>query len=146
MPGTFRVPFSTAPDLYTWRRRPFPMEVRFRAPPGRSCDVAASHLDVAINGQFLRSYSLAPPEPGWAWLLRAVGIDADLQDHGADDPAIRGVRQERAATVASMPARCIAAIACAIPGDIHMSVDPDSTLDLSSAYRFTQLAQPRAFW
>jgi cellulose synthase (UDP-forming) len=27
----------------------------------------------------------------------------------------------------------------AIPGDIHTSVDPDSTVDLSSAYRFTML-------
>ena len=65
VPGTFHVPFRTAPDLYTWRRRPFEADIRFRAPPGPIVDVAASRLDVAINGIFLRSYSLAPPEGRW---------------------------------------------------------------------------------
>ena len=37
VPGTMRVPFRTAPDLYTWRNRAFPMELRYRVPlPGRS--------------------------------------------------------------------------------------------------------------
>jgi cellulose synthase (UDP-forming) len=138
VPGTFRVPFNTAPDLYTWRRRPFPVEVYYRAPPGPIVDVAASHLDVGVNGQYLRSFSLAPPEPTWAWLLRYVGIDADIRDNGADIPpyAVFGKNELQL----SFDARPLHRGDCvAIPGDIHMSVDPDSTLDLSSAYRFTAL-------
>ncbi len=138
VPGTFRVPFNTAPDLYTWRRRPFGMEVYYRAPPGPVVDVAASHLDVAVNGQYLRSFSLAPEEPAWGPLLRYVGIDPDIQDHGADIPpyAVFGKNELQL----SFDARPLHRGDCvAIPGDIHMSVDPDSTLDLSSAYRFTQL-------
>jgi cellulose synthase (UDP-forming) len=138
VPGTFRVPFNTAPDLYTWRRRPFPMQVYFRAPPGPVVDVAASHLDVAVNGQYLRSFSLAPPEPTWAWITREIGLDPDLQDHGADIPpyAVFGKNELELAFDARPLHRgdCVA-----IPGDIHMSVDPESTLDLSSAWRFTQL-------
>jgi cellulose synthase (UDP-forming) len=138
VPGTFRVPFNTAPDLYTWRQRPFPVRVYFRAPPGPVVDVSASHLDVAINGQYLRSFSLAPPEPTWTWLAREVGIDPDIQDHGADMPpyAVFGKNELQL----SFDARPLHRGDCvAIPGDIHMSVDPDSTLDLSSAFRFTQL-------
>ncbi|MBV9654407.1 MAG: UDP-forming cellulose synthase catalytic subunit [Acetobacteraceae bacterium] len=138
VPGTMRVPFNTAPDLYTWRRRPFAMEVLFRAPPGPVVDVAASHLDVGINGQYLRSYSLAPPEPTWSWLARAVGIDPDIQDHGAGIPpyAVFGRNELQL----SFDARAMRRGDCvAIPGDIHMSVDPDSTIDLSRAYRFTEL-------
>jgi cellulose synthase (UDP-forming) len=138
VPGTFRVPFNTAPDLYTWRRGPFATEVHFRAPPGPIVDVAASHLDIAVNGQYLRSFSLAPAEPGWAWLARYVGLDPDIQDHGADIPpyAVFGKNELQL----SFDARPLHRGDCvAIPGDIHMSVDPDSTIDLSRAYRFTQL-------
>jgi cellulose synthase (UDP-forming) len=138
VPGTIRVPFATAPDLYTWRRRPFPMAVRFRAPPGPVIDVAASHLDVAVNGQYLRSYSLAPAEPDWAWLARDIGLDPDVQDHGADIPpyAVFGKNELQL----SFDARPLHRGDCvAVPGDIHMSIDPDSTIDLSGAYRFTVL-------
>ncbi len=138
VPGTFRVPFNTAPDLYTWRRGAFATAVYFRAPPGPIVDVAASHLDIAVNGQYLRSFSLAPAEPGWAWLARYVGIDPDIQDHGAAVPpyAVFGKNELQL----SFDARPLHRGDCAaIPGDIHMSVDPDSTIDLSRAYRFTQL-------
>jgi cellulose synthase (UDP-forming) len=137
-PGTFRVPFNTAPDLYTWRNRPFAMDLRFRAPPGAIIDVAASRLDVGINGQYLRSFPLATQDPQWAWLVRAISVDPIIQDHTANIPiyAIFG-RNELQLTFDARPLHrgdCVA-----IPGDIRMSVDPDSTLDLSSAYRFTQL-------
>ena len=62
VPGTFHVPFRTAPDLYTWRRRPFQADISFRAPPGPVVDVAASRLDVSINSIFLQSFSLAPAD------------------------------------------------------------------------------------
>ena len=32
VPGTMRVPFRTAPDLFTWRDAPFPLELRYRCP------------------------------------------------------------------------------------------------------------------
>ena len=137
-PGTFRVPFNTAPDLYTWRRQPFLMDVKFRAPPGPIIDVAASRLDVAINGQYLRSYPLATPDPSWAWLLRRVGIDLSFQDRVAAIPpyAVFGRNELQL----SFDARPLHRGACvATPGDIHMSVDPDSTIDLSRAYRFAEM-------
>ena len=73
VPGTFHVPFRTAPDLYTWRRRPFQADIRFRAPPGPVVDVAASRLDVSINGIFLQSYSLAPADNTRDWIMRNWG-------------------------------------------------------------------------
>jgi cellulose synthase (UDP-forming) len=137
-PGTIRVPFNTSPDLYTWRRRPFTMDVRFRAPPGPVVDVAASRLDVAINGQYLRSYPLITPDPSWAWIARSIGIGPDLQDHTAQIPpyTVFG-RNELQFSFDARPMHrgdCVA-----IPGDIHTSVDPDSTIDLSRAYHFTQM-------
>lgn len=137
-PGTIRIPFNTAPDLYTWRRRPFPVEVGFRAPPGPILDVAASRLDVSLNGQYLRSLPLATPNPIWAWPLRMLGIDQVVQDHVVRvPPYIVFGRNELQLSFDARPMHrgdCVA-----IPGDIRMSVDPDSTIDLSSGYRFAQL-------
>ncbi|MBV9249407.1 MAG: cellulose biosynthesis cyclic di-GMP-binding regulatory protein BcsB, partial [Acetobacteraceae bacterium] len=73
VPGTFHVPFRTAPDLYTWRRRAFEANIHFRAPPGPIIDVASSRLDVGINGMFLRSYPLASNDQALDWLQRIFG-------------------------------------------------------------------------
>ena len=138
MPGTFRVPFNTAPDLYTWRRRPFALDVRFRAPPGPIIDVSASRLDLAINGQYLRSYPLATPDPSWGWIARKIGLDPSFQDHAAAIPPYDVFGRNELQL--SFDARPIHRGDCvAIPGDIPMSVDPDSTIDLSRAYRFTEM-------
>ena len=138
VPGTFHVPFRTSPDLYTWRRRPYSAGINFRSPPGPVIDVAASRLDVAINGLFLRSTSLAPVEHPLDWVMRQLGFavpqhreatavppwtvfgENDLQLYFDARPLHRG--------------ECVA-----IPEDIRLSVDPDSTIDFSNAYHFTAL-------
>ncbi len=137
VPGTMRVPFRTAPDLYTWRNRGFPLDVRYRAPPGPIVDLAVSRLDVGINNLFLTSVPLAQQPPG-TLLGRLLNFgqpapvarvavppydvfgENDLQFFFDTRPLHRG--------------------ACgAVPGDVRESIDPNSTIDLSNAYRFTQL-------
>jgi cellulose synthase (UDP-forming) len=137
-PGTLHVPFRTAPDLYTWRRRPFNAEVHFRAPPGPIVDVAASRLDLSVNGIYLRSLSLAPTDTSWAWLQRQFGREQPVHDAGTAIPlyTIFGANDFQM----FFDARPLSRGECgAIPQDIRMSVDPDSTLDFTSAYHFTQL-------
>ncbi len=138
VPGTFHVPFRTAPDLYTWRSRPYAAGINFRSPPGPVIDTGPSRLDVAMNGLFLKSYSLAPEERPWDWVARQLGFAVpqyrdvtpvppwsvfgqnDLQLYFDARPLHRG--------------DCVA-----IPEDIHLAVDPDSTIDFSNAYHFTTL-------
>jgi cellulose synthase (UDP-forming) len=137
-PGTFHVPFRTAPDLYTWRKRPFRADIHFRAPPGPVVDVAASRLDVGINGMFLRSYSLAPPEGPLNWAFRQLGFDEGPQAAGTAIPPYMVFGQNDLGLY--FDARPLHRGDCAaIPEDLHMSVDPDSTLDLTRAYRFAEM-------
>jgi cellulose synthase (UDP-forming) len=138
VPGTFHVPFHTSADLYTWRQRPYAADIRFRSPPGSIIQVAASRLDVSMNGLYLRSFSLAPVERPWDWLAARLGF---------------AVTQHRGATAVPpwtvfgsidlqlfFDARPLDLGACvAIPEDIKLSVDPESTFDLSNAYHFTEL-------
>ena len=138
VPGTFHVPFRTAPDLYTWRQRPFDANINFRAPPGPIVDVAASRLDVSINGIFLRSYSLARSDETLDWIMRNLGFARPVRNGVTPIPVytVFGANDLQLFFDARPLHRgdCVA-----IPDDIHMSVDSDSTLDLTSAYHFTAL-------
>ena len=138
VPGTFHVPFRTAPDLYTWRRRPFEADLQFRAPPGPVVDVAASRLDVSINGIYLRSYSLAPTDTGWDWVLRNLGYSQPVRRAATPIPLYTVFGQNDLQMF--FDARPMHRGECtAIPEDIHMSVDPDSMLDLTRAYHLGSL-------
>jgi cellulose synthase (UDP-forming) len=138
VPGTFHVPFRTAPDLYTWRRRPFQADIHFRAPPGPVIDVAASRLDVGINGMFLRSYSLAPPATTLDWVMSTVGYARPINRGSTPIPLYAVFGQNDLQMF--FDARPLRRGDCtAIPDDLHMGVDPDSTIDLSSAYHLTAL-------
>ena len=142
--GLLHVPFRTAPDFYTWRDRPFAMNIRYRAPPGPVIDVAPSRLDIGLNGFYLGTLSLASIERPDGWIGRvfdwsaARGAQADvaipvydvfgfndLQFYFDIRPMHRG--------------DCVA-----IPGDLRAAIDPDSTIDLSRGMRFAEM--PNLAW
>jgi cellulose synthase (UDP-forming) len=138
VPGTFHVPFRTAPDLYTWRRRPFQADIRFRAPPGPVVDVAASRLDVSINSIFLQSFSLAPADTTRDWVMQNLGYSQPVRNGSTPIP-LYTVFGENDLQI-YFDARPMHRGDCAaIPEDLHMSVDQTSMLDLSTAYHFTTL-------
>ncbi len=141
--GLLHVPFRTAPDFYTWRNRGFPMTLHYRAPPGPVIDLAPSRLDVGINGIYLDTFSLAPNDRRESWMSRLIDFGGqpeakitvpaynvyganDLQFYFDAQPLHHG--------------DCVA-----IPTDLRMSVDPDSTIDLSRGYRFTQMPNLQFF-
>jgi cellulose synthase (UDP-forming) len=138
--GLLKVPFRTAPDFYTWRNRPFELKLRYRAPPGPIIDLQPSRLDVGINGIYLDTLSLGPHDANDGWFSRLLSFGAapgptaarvgvpvydvfgsnELQFYFDARPLHRG--------------DCVA-----IPQDLRMSVDPDSTIDLTNGHRFAQM-------
>jgi cellulose synthase (UDP-forming) len=141
-PGTIALPFRTAPDLYTWRDRAMPVNVFYRAPPGPITDVAVSRLDVGLNDVYLRSFPLKDPLPGWPWnwIARQVGAasaaDRSEGSFGLPPYLVFGLNelQLRFDMRPMNRGDCVS-----VPGDVRASIDPDSTLDLSRAWRFTEL-------
>jgi cellulose synthase (UDP-forming) len=141
-PGPISIPFRTAPDLYTFRDRPLPVDVRFRAPPGPIMDLAVSRLDASLNDVYLKSFPLREGDPGfpWNWLSRTVGgvtgSDRGEGRVGLPTYLVFGLNelQFRFDLRPLHRGDCVST-----PGDIRSSIDPDSTIDLSSAYRFTEL-------
>jgi cellulose synthase (UDP-forming) len=137
--GLLHVPFRTAPDFYTWRNRSFELNLRYRSPPGPIIDLQPSRLDVGINGFYLDTLSLAQADQAGGWLSRLfaqlggrpsaahIGVPVydvfgsnDLQFFFDSRPLHRG--------------DCTA-----VPQDLRMSVDPDSTIDLGAGHRFAEL-------
>ncbi len=100
VPGTMRVPFRTAPDLYTWRNRAFPMDLRYRAPPGPIEDLAVSRLDVGINDLYLASLPLAAePSRTASWFSRLFNFGVTAAVVAGRRSGLRGVRPERPAVL-----------------------------------------------
>lgn len=141
-PGTIALPFRTAPDLYTWRDRALPVNVFFRAPPGPITDVAVSRLDAGLNNVYLRSFPLREAEPGWPWnwiarRVRAAGTADRSEGQVGLPPYLIFGQNELQLRFDMRPLNrgdCVS-----IPGDVRASIDPDSTLDLSRGYRFTEM-------
>ncbi|MDO9708075.1 UDP-forming cellulose synthase catalytic subunit [Paracraurococcus lichenis] len=138
-PGAISIPFRTAPDLYTWRSRPLPLTLAYRTPPAPIADAAVSRLDVSINDLYLRSLPLQGAEPSWpwSWFVQQIGR-AERREGTAGIPPWSVFGQNDLQLRFDM--RPIARGDCTgIPSDIRASIDPDSTLDLSRAHRFTTL-------
>jgi cellulose synthase (UDP-forming) len=142
--GLLHVPFRTAPDFYTWRDRAFPMDLRYRAPPGPIIDIGPSRLDVGINGIYLNSFSLQQNELKDSWLSRLIDFSNARADAKVEVPSydVFGSNDLQFYFDARPLRRgdCVA-----IPGDIRMSVDPDSTIDLSRGFRFAQMPNLQYF-
>ncbi|MFB9969908.1 cellulose biosynthesis cyclic di-GMP-binding regulatory protein BcsB [Pseudoroseomonas cervicalis] len=141
-PGAIAIPFRTAPDLYTWRDRSLPVEIRFRAPPGPVTDVAVSRLDASLNNIYLRSFPLREVEPSWpwSWVARNTGLGG-VPERGQGalglPPYLVFGQNELQLRFDMRPLNrgdCVS-----IPGDIRASIDPDSTIDLTRGHRFAEL-------
>ncbi len=136
--GSIHIPFRTAPDFYTWRDRPFPVDLRYRGPPGPIIDVSVSRLDSFINGNFLGTFSLGDSEHRDSWLSRLIGLGSSSSEARVDVPSyyVYGLNDLQFYFDAKPLRRGDCA---AVPSDLRMSVDPDSTIDLSRGYRFSTM-------
>ncbi|MFT9454796.1 UDP-forming cellulose synthase catalytic subunit [Komagataeibacter saccharivorans] len=139
-PGIMSVPFRVPPDLYTWHDRPYKMDVRFRSPDGPIVDVSRSHLDVGVNDVYVRSYSLRDDSNAIKNVLEHLGLHAasGVESHIVSLPPwlIYGKNQLHFYFDA-MPMS--SAVCRAGLNVLHLSVDPDSTINFSNAFHITTM-------
>ncbi|CAH2602386.1 Cellulose synthase catalytic subunit [UDP-forming] / Cyclic di-GMP-binding domain [Rhodovastum atsumiense] len=141
--GMLHVAFRTAPDFYTWRDRPFPLDLRITAPPGPVIDLGPSRLDVSMNGLYIQTRSLAPEGVGLDPLRRLVGLQPRRLDTTVPLPTYTVFAQNDLQLF--FDARPLHRGDCvAVPADLRMAVDPDSTVDLSRGWRVSTL--PNLAW
>ncbi|WP_239016024.1 UDP-forming cellulose synthase catalytic subunit [Novacetimonas hansenii] len=141
--GVLSVPFRIPPDLYTWRNRPYKMQVRFRSPAGEAKDVEKSRLDVGINEVYLHSYPLRETHGLVGAVLQGVGLArpaSGMQVHDLDVPpwTVFGQDQLNFYFDAMPLARGICQSGAA-NNAFHLGLDPDSTIDFSRAHHIAQM-------
>ncbi len=133
-----QVAFRTAPDLYTWRERGFPLRVAFRAPPAPIENLAVSRLDVGINGLYLQSIPLADRSANAWWRSWIPVFGATGPFHTVYVPPYDVFGNN--ALQFFFDTRPLNRGGCgAIPSAPTMSIDPNTTISLGRAYHFAQM-------
>lgn len=135
VPGPLTVPFRTSPDLFVWSERGLPMTVRYRYPRGEWLDLERSRLDVAINGEYLKSLQLGAPT-----------ILDDVRDFVSDDfvlnesrvkvPPFQIFGSNQLSFFYDLRPKKRGECEGTLPTGIRSGIDPDSTIDISGAERF----------
>jgi hypothetical protein len=133
-----QVAFRTAPDLYTWRERGFPLRIGFRAPPGPIENLAVSRLDVGINGLYLQSIPLADrlANAWWRNWIPVIGSSGPFHTVYVPPYDVFGNN----ALQFFFDTRPLNTGACkAVPSDPTMGIDPNTTISLARGYHFAQM-------
>ncbi|GAN71941.1 cellulose biosynthesis cyclic di-GMP-binding regulatory protein BcsB [Acetobacter syzygii] len=133
VPGTLAIPFRMAPDLYTWRGRPFSSSFSFHPPLADNLDLKHSRVDVSLNGIYLSSFPWSQYEKLPAWLRYFLPERSTVQKHHVELPVWAVYGQNELDFY--FDGRPMARRDCsAMAQDISLELDPDSTLDMRRAY------------
>ncbi|MFT9359762.1 UDP-forming cellulose synthase catalytic subunit [Acetobacter okinawensis] len=133
VPGTLAIPFRIAPDLYTWRGRPFNSHFSFHPPLADNIDLQHSRVDVSLNGIYLNSFPWSHAQKLPAWLSAFLPERPTIQKHHVELP-VWGVYGQNELDF-YFDGRPMARRDCsAMAQDISLELDPDSVLDMRRAY------------
>ncbi|MFN6953551.1 MAG: UDP-forming cellulose synthase catalytic subunit [Acetobacteraceae bacterium] len=145
-PGPVSIPLRTAPDLYLTPGRTLPVDLRFRAPPGPVLDLAVSRMDVAVSGMFLRAVPLRRAEPSWpvAMAMQFFGIAPPAVEQAwiGVPPIMLSGQNELQVSFDMRPLNrgdCVGVPTVGQPAGVRAAIEPESSIDISGAHRFTLL-------
>jgi len=149
-PDLVRVNLRTPPDLFGWKSKGVPIDLRYRYTPRPLVD--KSTLNVNVNRNFVTAYPLMPfPE-----LSGSDSVAKKLQSSVSKDNLLPG-REEFFVPLNLMPARSqlqfhfhfdypkMGACKDVEMRNLQASIDPDSTLDLTAFPHYIQMPNLAVF-
>lgn len=149
-PDLIRVNLRTPPDLFAWKSKGVPIDLRYRYTPRPFVD--KSTLNVNVNRNFVTAYPLLP----FGELGGNETIAKKVQAALTTDKLLPG-REEFFVPLALMPARSqlqfhfhfdypkLGACKDVEMRNLQASIDPDSTLDLASFPHYMQMPNLAVF-
>ena len=150
-PDLVRVNLRTPPDLFGWKSKGVPIDLRYRYTPRPAID--KSTLNINVNRNFVTALPLLPfPE-----LTSGETVAKKLQSVIATKDNLLPGREEFFVPLALMPARSqlqfhfhfdypkLGACKDVEMRNLQASIDPDSTLDLSSFPHYIQMPNLAVF-
>ena len=131
-PGPLSARFRVAPDLFFWPRQGGRLNLTYRYPVAKWMDRRASRLDVSINGQYLKTLGLG----GDWWDGLFGGASAKSHDSKASVvlPRYNLFGQNELTLDYNLIIADKQKCTGTLPENVHTSIDPESTIDLTSAY------------
>jgi cellulose synthase (UDP-forming) len=132
-PGPLSARFRVAPDLFFWPKQGGKLDLHYRYPGAKWLDQRASRLDVSMNNQYLRSLPLAGGGL-WSWLTGEQSVTSHDSNAAIILPRYNLFGQNELIfdynLIIADKKKCVGTL----PSDVHVSVLPTSTVDLSHAY------------
>jgi hypothetical protein len=139
-PPPIRIDLHLPPDLFTWNRAGVPVELHYRYTPPITRD--NSLLAVTINDQMLHSYRLAPESEsgiGDRFLVPLLQSNVTRQSQGLLIPAFQLASNNEMQFQFSMQFHREGLCKEIFVDNTHESIDPDSTVDISSFPHYTAM-------
>ncbi|HKM97452.1 MAG TPA: cellulose biosynthesis cyclic di-GMP-binding regulatory protein BcsB [Buttiauxella sp.] len=147
-PSAINVKLNLPPDLYLMRSSGINMDLKYRytAPPIKD----SSHMDVSLNNQLVRSFSLTPNEVSNKLLLRLPVLQGLLD--GKNDVAIPALSLGAVNQLSfdfsymnPMPGGSVDNCITFQPVPNRVVIEEESTIDFSNYYHFIAMPDLRSF-
>ena len=143
-PGPLTTDFRAAPDLFFWPRQGANLKLHYRYPGATWLDRRASRLDLSVNGQYLQTLPLG----GASWWDRLFAQEyATAYTSRADVvlPRYNLFGQNQLIFDYNLVIADKKKCQGTVPDNVHTSVLPDSTIDLTHAYHALRMPDLAAF-
>lgn len=137
-PGLLTVPFRAPPDLFFWPRKGGKIQVVYRYPAVPWLDYRMSRFDVLANTKYLRSFQLGELT-AIDQVRDVVGRPAAQNVGTLDLPAYNVFGQNQLQFYFDLRVAKKGQCQSYLPENVRVSIDADSTVDLSGASHFAQL-------
>lgn len=131
-PGPLTTRFRVAPDLFFWPREGGKLNLGYRYPVAQWLDKRASRLDVSINGQYLKTLPLGAA--WWSQLFGPAGAKSADSNATVTLPRYNLFGQNELTYDYNLLIADKKKCTGTLPDNVRVSVDPKSTIDLTSAY------------
>lgn len=133
-----RIAFRAAPDLFIWDGRNVPLQINYRFPTDSWIDESKSQLSATLNGTFLRN--LPVNKSGLLELLwREFGGDTRQESYSLPLPPYLIYGDNMLELYFSIVPKDSSSCNPADSDSIKSRIGPDSYIDLSKTYHFTEL-------
>jgi cellulose synthase (UDP-forming) len=131
-PGPLAARFRVAPDLFFWPRQGGKVNLGYRYPTAAWLDKRASRLDVSLNGQYLQTLPLGGA--WWRQWLSGNGARSTDSDASVVLPRYNLFGQNELTFDYNLILADKKKCQGTVPDNVRVSLDPESTIDLTSAY------------
>jgi cellulose synthase (UDP-forming) len=137
-PGLLRIPFRAPPDLFFWPRKGGKIEVIYRYPAVPWLDYRMSRFDALANAKYLRSFKLNDLGPA-DQVRETIGRPVSQNIGNLDLPAYNVFGQNQLQFYFDLRVAKKGQCQSYLPENVRVSIDADSTIDLSGASHFARL-------